>query len=267
MRIIYCYNQYHLGDNIFSYILFYNIKDYIEKNDIIISYFAKPEYHSQLKEFNPSKNIILNDYYEEKGFNLWIGNREIFRNCHNEYNNIPYYIKFNIFLTNFFNDCLNVFNIQYQLQTFKYTDEDILYRYEKLSEKYKNIDILIINSYPCSGQYNYNVNEWNSYIYELNQKYNIVTTLKVNGVNCTLDEGLSIKDIAGLSTKVKVIIAINTGVVVPLLNTYTLSNLKKFYTFDRTFDYDYIEYPHLFENKINIRDIETSTLDKYILHD
>ena len=37
-RIIHLHNEYHLGDNVFNFILFYNIKKYIEQHNIIIYY-------------------------------------------------------------------------------------------------------------------------------------------------------------------------------------------------------------------------------------
>ena len=258
MQIIYVYNRYHLGDNIFNYILFYNIKNYLEEHDIIISYFAQLEYHDQLKEFNPSKNFILNDYYEEKGIHLWLG----------EYYRFNMKLPFNLFLTLAFNAFLK--SIQFDINdikfySLKYTDSDLLLRYDGLSEKYKNIDVLIVNSEPCSGQYVYNENYWNIYISMLDEKYSIVTTKKIEGINCTRDDNLTVKDIGALSTKVKVIIAINTGVVPSLLNTYTLSNVKKFYIFDdRVGCYSYPMYPNIFEMKQRLIDITFDELNSVV---
>jgi hypothetical protein len=63
------YNNYNLGDNIFIFILFYNIKKYIEDNNIIINYYCKREYHDQLNEFNCcSKNIHILEFDENFEF-------------------------------------------------------------------------------------------------------------------------------------------------------------------------------------------------------
>ena len=67
--------------------------------------------------------------------------------------------------------------------------------------------------------------DWNNFCIILNKKYKIITTKKVDGILCTLDDNLSLKDIASLSTNIKNIIAINTGVVPGLLNEYTLNNI------------------------------------------
>ena len=77
---------------------------------------------------------------------------------------------------------------------------------------------------------------------------------------CTSDDNLTIKDIASLSTKAKVIIAVNSGVVPGLLNYFTLQNVKKFYIFD---SFNYYSYPN-FENKNKIYDISVDELNKYI---
>ena len=71
---------------------------------------------------------------------------------------------------------------------------------------------------------------------------------------------LTIKDIAALSTNVKVVIAINTGVLPGLLNIYTLTRVKKFYTFDNS---EYFTYPN-FERKNRLIDITFDELDRYI---
>ena len=76
-------------------------------------------------------------------------------------------------------------------------------------------------------------------IINLNNNYKIVTTKKIENINCTLDDNLTVKDIAALSTNVKYIIAINTGVIVGLFNKYTLNNVEKVYIFDRLLHYSY----------------------------
>jgi len=93
-----------------------------------------------------------------------------------------------------------------------------------------------------------------------NQKYRLVTTTKVDGILCTMDDNLTVKDIAALSINVKVIIAINSGVVPGLLNKYTLKGIKQFYIFDNRCFYSY---PN-FQSKKDIREITFQELNKYI---
>jgi hypothetical protein len=258
--IYYFHNEFHLGDNIFNMILFYNLKKYIEHNNILIYYYCQSKYLNQVIEFIPSKNIHLFsiDKKPKNSLQIWVNNKYFGYNHDNTDNQK---ISFNKFYINFFNIVLNKIFIPIKLTNLLYFDTDLLNKYENIHEKYKNIDILILNSEPLSGQYNYNKQEWDNYIILLNTKYKIVTTTKVNDTTLsTMDDNLTIKNIAALSTKVKIIIAINSGVVPGLLNSYTLINIKQFYTFD---DRCFYSYPN-FISKLKITDITFQELDKYI---
>lgn len=249
-NIINLYNSFHLGDNVFTMILFYNIKDYIEKNDIIINYYCKNEYHKQINEFNVSKNVNILDYKEE-GINVWIGNQDLNYNYFNNFVNSE--IGFNDFYVNFFNNLLKKCNIDYNLTKLSYSDEDLLIRFNNLNKKhnniFSNIDILVINSIPLSNQLIYIEEEWNNFCKVLNKKYNIITTKKIDNIKCTLDYNLTVKDIAALSINIKNIIAINTGVLPGLLNEYTLNNINILYYFDDNNTYSYPKFKKL--NNLN----------------
>jgi hypothetical protein len=126
--------------------------------------------------------------------------------------------------------------------------------------KYKNIDILILNSKPLSNQYNYIVNDWNNYINLIKNLFKICTTTKINDILSTEDDNLTIKSIASISTNVKIIIAVNSGVLPGLLNEYTLKNVKQVYIFD---DKNYYSYPN-FMKKNNINEITINELKTII---
>ncbi len=111
-----------------------------------------------------------------------------------------------------------------------------------------------------SYQFNYNELDWINLSNKLKNKYKIVTTKKIDNILCTLDDNLSIKDIAALSTKVKILIAINTGVIPGCLNVYTINNLKKAYIFDIYCKYSYLN----FENKNSPNDIDINEIDKLL---
>ena len=256
-KVYHLHNSYHLGDSVFNFILFYQLKKYIEDNNIKIFYYAKKEYLPQLKEFICSPNIFLS-FLEMKpvsSIELWINNR-FFEYIHDK--KIPY----NLYYSIFFNKVLKKLYIPLHIDNrLFYQDNNLITRLNNLSDKYKNFDILIINSQPLSGQFNYNKNEWDNYIITLhNRNFKILTTTKVKHLICTSDDALTIKDIASLSTKAKVIIAINSGVVPGLLNIFTLQNIKHFYNFDTRC---YYSYPN-FENRNNITDIQISELENYL---
>jgi hypothetical protein len=257
-KVYHLHNSYHLGDNVFNLILFNIIKKYIEANNIKIFYYAKNEYISQLSEFICSKNIILNSLNNkpQNSLEVWI--------CNEFYNYVhgPKYftLSYNKYYINFFNIVLRNLNINCSVNKLYYVDDNLKSRYERLSPKYKGFDILILNSQPLSNQYNYNKAEWDRYIVNLNKRFKILTTTKVPGILCTYDDKLTIKDIAALSTRAKVVIAINSGVVPGLLNYDTLINVKHFYIFDNRCFYSY---PN-FENRKLITDITVRELEKYI---
>jgi len=256
--VINIHNEYHLGDNVFNFILFYNIKKYIKKQNILINYFCNPFYIEQLQEFNSSKNIIINSI-ENKPSNsiqLWIESPQLYYTFTKVREKIMKIrqngrVFYNNFYINFFNYFLNnKLHMPIKIKRFYYKDKDLLDRYKKLDPKYKSIQILILNSQPMSGQYNYDKAEWDNYIQKINLIFNVATTTKVNeNILCTMDDNLTIKNIAAISTKVKVIIAINSGVVPGLLNKYTLMNVKKCYVFDDRCMYTY---PNFYlKNKIH----------------
>jgi hypothetical protein len=98
-----------------------------------------------------------------------------------------------------------------------------------LEDKYKNVNVLVINSKPLSGQLNnYSKPSWDNFIVELNKKYRVATSEKVNDEILSLAE-FSVKNIAAVALNVKMIIAINTGPSTPLYNTHILNNIEVLY--------------------------------------
>lgn len=231
-NIYHLYNKYHLGDNIFNIILFNKISEYLRDNDLKIYYYCIESYHKQIHEFIIDKEtIILHnlDDKHEKGMEVWINNENISPkyDLQNIIGQDRYYVLF-------YNLVLQKMNIPVHIFDLKYEDDDLLKRCDFLKNKYNEynkLDILIINSEPMSNQYKYSKNDWNRFIQYLSDKYNIVTTLKVPGINCTMDNKLSCKDIAALATNCDYIITINTGPFVGCYNKYALDNVKKIYMF------------------------------------
>jgi hypothetical protein len=207
---------HHLGDNIINFIFFYQIKNFIEENNILIYYYCWSQYHKNLNDFKFSENIKILEY-ENKGYVLWQG---VAPRAHFEED----------MLCNMFNIFLKKYRIPISVHSFEYKDPDLLTRFENIEDKYKNIDILIINSSPLSGQYNYNKPEWDHFIIRISQKYLVATSQKVNDNILSLHD-MSVKNIASIALKVKKIIAINTGPSIPLYNTDILNNVEVIYLF------------------------------------
>jgi hypothetical protein len=250
------YNDFHLGDNIFNFIMFYHIKDYIEKNNIKIEYFCKKEYYDQVKEFNCSENIKLSTIEENEkkdlGLQLWIGNKNFEINNYNYLDGNRGVHHLDDFLLLFYNQFLKLNDIDVKINDFEYEDPDLLERYKKITnathDKYSDLDFLIINSVSHSAQYNEETT-WNELINKLNKSKKIVTTEKIDGIPCTRDDKLSIKDIAAISTRSKKIIMVNSGVSPGIFNKYTLNNAEVIYYFDKNNSYKH-------EKLLDVKNIE-----------
>ena len=269
MTTIDLYSDKNLGDGIFAMIYFYNIKNHIEENNITINFYCKPEYHVQLLEFKCSDNIVLFDLENKQGTHLWIANTDLSVNLANfEHKN-----NLDTLLVAFYNNISKLLNIDVTMMNFCYHDSELLERYEKLPEKYHDLDILIINAVALSGQYVLDDDIWGPYIHKLNDKYKIAVTRNIGqrsfasqqlnqenalrsddfggSISCTMDDNLTVKDIAAISTRAKIIFSVNTGVITGLYNSYTLNKANKIFVFDVNWKYENSK----FQNKEQITDV------------
>lgn len=275
-KIVNLYNIWHIGDAIFVMIYLYNCKDYIIKHNISVNFYIRPEYVSQVKEFTCCKNVNVLSLGDDICKHIDVGVNSIshmMKQVSITLNlcslNLPddsidtypgYYGTYNYFIKNFTflkqddqKRPLNDFFVEYysnvlgkrinfpKIREFSYTDKDLLKRYTNFPQKYRDNEILIINSKPRSNQYDLEKNKkkFISMIRVLAKDYKVITTDKVSGIPCTRDENLSLKDIAAISTHAKYIIAINTGPLVGCLNTYALKKVKAWFIFDTIMPFIY----------------------------
>jgi hypothetical protein len=236
-RIINLYNSFHLGDNIFTLIYLCNLKDTIINNNITINFYILKENIDSVKDFICFDNIHLHDINTKPSdaIDTWIGSQEYEHNYY-KYVYPPNKEPLDIFLPLFFTEVGKKINLP-GITEFKYTDEDLLNRYNSFNDNYKDIDFLIINGNTVSGQFMMDKLQWDNFIQNLSAKYKIVTTEKLNNIISTRDYNLSLKDIAAISTHAKYIIAVNTGPIVGCFNSYTLNNVKKMFVYDGTLGY------------------------------
>ena len=262
-------SPYGLGDSVFNMTLFNLIKNFIIANDVLICYYVKKEYIYQLTQFvnneltNHVKLFSL-DKKPQQSIELWIENPYFgytFTNNVKTFTNNVKKVHYNDFYLHFYRHVLQKLTINASINSILYSDNDLLVRANAIPPEYKPVDILILNSEPSSGQYNYNKGIWDKYIQHLNSnsKLKIVTTTQVEGVLCTFDKNMTIKDIAALSIGAKVVIAINSGVLPGLLNVYTMKSVKQFYIFDKLC---YYSFPR-FQNKDCITQISIAELNYY----
>lgn len=266
----YFHNLYHLGDNVFNMIFFKILETTFIQNKIIIHYYCQPEYIDQIKDFNSNSHVVIDGIHHKppNSIELWIDKKMLGLSWTKVYNHNRKKGRtrsdYNKFFSDFFNNVLKMMNVPRHINLFYYKDRNLIDRYlflsKQFNKKYSNIDLLILNSEPRSGQYQYNKSDWDNYIKDVNSHFKVICTTKVEGINCTSDDNLSIKDIAAISIKAKVIIAVNSGVVPGLLNKYTLNNVRHVYIFDNRCKFSYKK----FENRNQISEITINELKKYI---
>lgn len=263
-KTINLYNEYHLGDCIFVMVYLNNSKQYILDNNININFYINKQYIEQVSEFIPCDNVKIYNIEEkpQSARDTWIKslNKFSFEDIQTTESTLVRYVdskkmSFENYLITFLSEIGMLVGLP-PINEFSYEDEDLLIRYNQLDNKYKDIDILILNSTPKSGQYTYNKDEWNKLIINLNSQYKIITTEKVDTILCSADNKLTIKDIAAVSTHVQYIIAVNSGPIVALFNKYTLKNVKKWYVFDNNLFYSL----NNFSQNMSLPDIESELM-------
>jgi hypothetical protein len=211
--------------------MFDKIKDYIEKNNIFIHHYCTPDNIKQVSEFITTKNIKLFPLDEipknKKIVDLWIGSGEY------DYNYFGKTEPYNDFLLKFYNNILKKIEIPITIDDFAFDNDELLDREIKINErtnnKYKNFDILFMNGAPRSMQLDYDEKEWDDVIKRFSEKYNVVTTKKIEGIKCTRDDNLTAKDISAISKNAKKIIAIDSGIAAGLFNKHVINNVESVY--------------------------------------
>lgn len=227
MAVYHFHNDYHIGDCILSLRFFYSIANNLKEKNILIKFYYNEsyikEYVKELKCYTVSGIIELypTSIKPSESRHLWMGLPIDGTRYHDwsiyfelQYKNISKILS------------LNLADINCSLWL---SEEYLLDNYTKLTESCKDIDILIINSAACSGQYTRDRSDMDTLCRYFDTSYNIITTRKVDNIKCTLDYDLRIQDIAAIATHAKYVIAIFTGPVCGLFNIQTKSVIKKWF--------------------------------------
>lgn len=223
------YNRFHYGDHLFNLKFFYNISQHLLDNNIMIDYYYDQHYNSSINELekyvNP-KTVTLHSLFNKpnNAHEIWMG---INLDGHN-------YLNFDEYFNSFYKNILSILNIQHlSISTSLFQPEPYLETiYNNLSDCYKNIDILIINCEPKSGQIIYNKKYFNDMCIRLSNTYKIVTTDPVSkSITCTRDENLTMQDIGAISTHAKYVIAIFSGPLTTCFNEASEKYVKKWILF------------------------------------
>jgi len=132
----------------------------------------------------------------------------------------------------FYQEILKKMNLdQKGIDTSLFQKEDYLNDiYNKLDPKFKDLDVLIINGQPQSGQFAYDAGKMDAMCTRLASKYKVATTSPVNdSIVCTMKDGLKLQDIGAISTHAKYIVGILTGPFTPCFNKQAKEYVQKWY--------------------------------------
>jgi hypothetical protein len=228
------YNQYHLGDNIFNINYLNKYHDY----DYEFIYYIQDIYINEVIKHVTNKNIYIESIskYNGAGYNSWIGVNNFFQN-----NIVNFSYNYDVFYMHFFKyfshmlGIENVINSIYDTLYLSNFNMNILN-----TTQHNNYDYLIINSHPNSGQFQYKNDDFeNLCLYLIEKGYKIITTKKINNIECTLDYNFNLLDIGAISNVSNNIIAINTSPIITTFNTDNINVVNNRYVLDNNITYSY----------------------------
>jgi hypothetical protein len=219
----------------------------MKENNIMIHYYYGGwiKNVSELERYTDKDTMALHHYDQapENAVELWM------KNSVNGISAGDFANYYNAFYANI----LKIIGLEGKgIDTSLYQKEDYLLTiYEGLDDKYKNIDILIINAEPKSGQLEYNKQDFDATIKKLAEKYRVVTTAPSGSDNipCTMNDGLALQDIGAISTHTKYILAVSSGPLVPCLNLHTKQSVKKWIIMDKGY-YNFGDIPYTLRNTL-----------------
>lgn len=229
MKTFHFYNRFHYGDNILNLKFFYVNAKLLKEKGIQIHYYYDNIYIKDVKELERYVDpavVHLHPLSEkpESAIELWMGT-PINDISHND---------FDKYFHEFYKQILKHLELaDLPVDTSLYQKEEyLLHIYEKLDPKFKDAHILLLNSIPNSGQFKFNQEKMNNLADRLSKRYKVVVTSPVGNIPCTLTDGLKLQDIGAISTHVKYIIGMNSGPLIPCLNSHTKASVKKWILFD-----------------------------------
>jgi hypothetical protein len=133
IRVINMYNLHHLGDCIFTLIYLFNIRKYLSDKNIIVNFYIDKSNIYQVNDFNSMSNVKIYDISlkPENSIDTWL--------AINEDKSIP----LNEWLSKRFSGIGRELSLP-EISDFTYIDTNLIERYNKLDNIYKNIDILFV---------------------------------------------------------------------------------------------------------------------------
>ena len=226
-KIFHFHNDFHYGDNILNLKFFYNIHPYLKKNNITIYYYYNDSYIRhvvELERYVNKETLQLRTSRDKPtdSYTLWMGETKNGAG----HGTVP----FDVYYDLFYKDIIRVLGLTEPISTSLYQPEDYLEGiYRQLPAVYHNIDVLILNNVPMSGQCDSCKDIFDSVCVSLNKKFKNVVCLEPildNKIQTTREHGLTLQDIGAISTHATYILAINSGPLIPCLNLATKNHVK-----------------------------------------
>ena len=224
-KIFHFYNRWHIGDNILNLKYFYYLSNILKQHNYSIYYYYDTSWpynkEATLKSYLDSSVVILKSLSElpHNSIELWQGH------------NINYvcYTDSERYFELFYKKILNYLGItDSSIPTTLWLDEPFLLPvYESLEQKYKDIDILILNTVGRSGQCS-NTAPVNTLAKYLHQRFNILTMDDI-GEGIKSAGHLSLQEVGAISTRSKYIISTCSGPHIPCFNKQTKEYVKKWF--------------------------------------
>ena len=224
-HIFHFYNRWHIGDNLLNLKFFLYLSKILKDKNYMIYYYYDTNWvynkETTLRSYIDPSIVVLKPLTElpHKSIELWQGHK---------INNINYHNSERYFEL-FYKKILNLLHINdATITTTLWLDEPFLAPiYNSLDKKYKDIDILILNTVGRSGQCN-DTTPINNLARYLHQCFNIVTIDDLgDGIKTASD--LSLQEVGAISTHAKYIISTCSGPHIPCFNKQTKEYVKKWF--------------------------------------
>jgi hypothetical protein len=220
------HNNYHLGDAVWH--VHYLRKMHERYPKAVFNFYINKNYLNEIRtQLTDYADYISVQPIEEKtndSIDCWLGRERFVYKYPTPTNYLNILVEFYKYLSRFTGVISPVENFIF--------DNPRILKSTPLSNK---VDVLVINSEPFSGQWDYQESVWDKKITQWRDSgKRVITTKKskVSGVECTTDYGLGLMDIANLSTTAKIVGGVHTSPLLACFNRWSLPSVEKFFVCD-----------------------------------
>ena len=146
MKTYHFYNQFNIGDQLFNLKFFFNISSILKQENIQINYYFLQRIPiSELEKYTDAETVKLIPVQQietvtRDATELWM--------AHNK--NGVHFTTFDTYFLEYYKSIVAILGLEkYNICCSLYQPEDyLLTLYDRLCDKYKNLDILILNNKP-----------------------------------------------------------------------------------------------------------------------